>query len=217
MKNSCDTTQKQLVEKAERAHYEGIRHTGLSGTVCEDLLIEALRSSLEVTRLNFDRGVIKFASKEAKGNELNGLMSPQMDIIVYKGEPTYKTMSQVVVQGDQVKGVIEVKKWANLKTMRESVKEKIVKVRDLLNQNLEHNVPMFFVTFRYHDRGSFHNWVSAMKSFSTPHAYCFSGNFSSRGGVNLYPWEESWWNDFEHYPYRGQYGQLVRDVTMLAK
>jgi len=38
--------QKELVEFSERIHEVGIRHTGLSGTICENLLIKALRNSI---------------------------------------------------------------------------------------------------------------------------------------------------------------------------
>jgi len=213
--NSFDAAQKELIDKAERAHYEGIRHKGLSGSVCEDLLIEALRDSFTSSRLNFDRGMIKFAAARTRGQGLAGAMSSQMDIMVYEGEPVYRTLSQAIVHISKVKGVVEIKKWTHSKMMRASVKEKIERTHTLLEQKAGRNIPLFFVTFRYHDRGNFENWRSAVAAFSTPLAYSFSGRFTGRGGVNLYPWQESWWNDFEHYPYRGQYERLVKDLSKL--
>jgi hypothetical protein len=213
--NEFDRIQKQLIYKAERAHFEGLQHKGLAGTVCEDLLIKALRRSLRSSGLKFSRGVIKFATASVRGKKLDrALLSPQMDTIVYKGRPSYETRSQVVVPISGVKAVIEIKKWAHSKMMRDSLQAKAARIEAQLSRKSGRKVPFFFVTFRYKDGGKIRNWRS---NLPTRYSYCFSGPFSSKSGNNLYPWQEKWWNNFEHYRYRGQYKKLVRAFSQVKK
>lgn len=207
-----NTTQKRLIEAAERAHYYGLRHKGLSGSVCEDALIDALRES--VPSLHFDRGVIKFADRNIFGNDLKTEnLSTQLDIIIYSGEPIYKAGGNAVVHADDVLGVIEIKKWANpkmityLSTCITDTEKKISK-----------KIRTLFVAFRFHDRSrNGVTWRTQIKNFPTPYSYCFSGTFSRENKVNLYPWEEKWWSTFDTYTYAGEYEKMVREISEMNR
>src|SRR3989442_789656 len=111
MREDFNETQKWLVEKSERVHEAGIRHKGLSGTICEDLLMEKLRIS--IPELNFGGGIVKFGNPEVKGAKLREEnLSSQIDIIIYHEQPAFELEKSVVVKISNVKGIIEVKKWA---------------------------------------------------------------------------------------------------------
>jgi hypothetical protein len=208
-----DDIQKRLVRDAENAHHRGLRHKGLSGAVCEDLLMKQLRRSIH--SLRFDRGVIKFGDPDAVGDGIaDGAISPQMDVIIYNGRPKSRTFSEVVVPVSQVRVVIEVKKWGSPKMMTETLKRELSRIQEQPKRNSRRSVPLFFVAFRYQERKKgFKSWKVARKQFSTPYAYAFAGTYSHSGKRNLYPWEEKWWKHFGKYDYRGQYERLVKDIS----
>lgn len=216
--------QKKLVEDCETVHKIGIRHSGLSGSICENLLLKQLRKS--IPELNFDRGIIKCCNPKSKGHDIknDGDLSGQIDIIIYNGNHLRKIEDVVVVHKDNVFGAIEVKKWTqpSMLKSKNSVYKKISNTKKLL----KNEVPLFFVTFRYHDRVKDEtNWFKKIEHFSTKYAYCFYGNWRHFKGESRYPWEKDnppeeikkWDNFEEDCPYHGQYNQLVDDIKELCK
>lgn len=205
--------QKRLLKVSELAHFHGLRHKGLSGTICEDLLLRMLRKS--VPELKFDRGVIKFGDRSMCGEELKANdLSTQLDVIIYRGRPLYRSAGDAVVHIDDVKGVLEIKKWAFPK-MLSQVGRKVRKMRSRFQKRSGRRIRIFFVAFRFHDRHRPLNWSLHAKKLQTSNAFCFSGHYSRVNGANLYPWEESWWGKFDAYPYAGQYERLVKSIRSL--
>jgi hypothetical protein len=194
---SFDEIQKWLVEQSERAHKEGIRHAGLSGTICENLLMLELRKS--VPKLNFDGGVIKFC--KGKINNTKHDVSKQIDIIIYKGKPIYDIFGTIVVHSSQVLGAIEVTKWTEPKEFRKVVSSLQREEAELKNKSKK-KLRLFYVTFR----ASNNLRPSKFKSHIR-HGYCFYGRTSGS-----YPWEARWKN---FSIYAGQYEKLVKDVKKL--
>jgi len=218
MTSDFNVVQKELVEKCERAHFEGTRHTGLSGTLCEDLLIRTLETV--VPKLNFGRGVIKFGDPIAKGEHLSGKkdLSTQIDIIIYRGEPLFELEKSIVVPIDQVLGVIEVKKWLYPVGLfrAKSVLENLERQIKSISSGTGKNIVFFLVAFRFHDRNRGATWFSEVREYSGK-CYCFFGNYSRHNGKILYPWEENIWQNFEDSPYAGQFEKLANDVMKLQK
>jgi hypothetical protein len=155
--NSYNDEQLKLVKKSELAWYEGLRHKGVSGDVCELLLMNYLKK--QFPNLNFGKGQIK--KSNAKGEKLKKEktnLSEQIDIICYTGKSLLDKKSfgnYVVVNKDQVKFTIEVKKWTgpadyslektHAKNAGKLVKN-LIKIIDFTNKD---NI---LVSFRYHGR-----------------------------------------------------------------
>jgi len=214
--NKYDQIQKKLVEKCEKVHEAGMRHSGLSGTIVENLLIKELNGNIK--KFNFDRGVIKFCKKKGR-NLREKTLHKQYDVIIYKGESANKFGDNVVVNIDHVKGVVEVKKWAcsgNLK-MGNSVYKRIKESSKLLKKESKRKIPVFFVAFRFHDKKKGkEGWSDSIKKFSTQNVYCFFGEYSKSGGYK-YPWEEGErWDKFSQKSgYGGEFQKLVKKIKNL--
>lgn len=217
--NKYNITQKNLVYKAELAHAGGLRHSGLSGTVCEDLLAKDLRKNF--SNLNFDRGIIKFGNPDVVGANLRSSdLSSQFDVIIYKGKPLYKEAGSVVVHFKDVVGIIEVKKWMTLKMFAELCNDFTI-ISDNFRAKAKKGLKIFLVAFRCHDGGGnrdrrmkkrdgFRWWTKNSKIFDKIcFPICFSGSYTRKNKVNLYPQEEDWFVDFENYEYAGQYEKLI--------
>jgi hypothetical protein len=205
-------TQKNLVENAERAHFYGIRHKGLSGTVCEDLLIEALRQS--IPSVQFDRGVINFGGRKPANDEpvKSSDLSKQIDIIIYRGQNLYKIAGVAVVHIDDVLGVIESTKWGTQKKI-----DGLAVLERRLTQESARDIGAFFVAFRFHDRKRGDNWFVRIKHLPRSiRGYCFAGEYGRHKGKNLYPWQESWAENFADCPYAGQYQKFVEAIEELS-
>src|SRR3989338_10667621 len=213
--DNFNKTQKWLIEQSERAHEVGLRHKGLSGTICENLLTEVLRK--DIPDFSFDRGIILFATNPASKPVNSKDLPPQLDIIIYEGKPLAGIGDQVVVHELQAKGIIEVKKWLFPDSLfrAQAQLEQINKLTDKLS-NTKNIIEPFLVTFRFHDRKKIvRTWFTETKNFGIKNRYCFSGKYSRVNGVNLYPWQEKWWDNFEAYPYVGEYKRLVNDIKKL--
>ncbi|MBI2579204.1 MAG: hypothetical protein HYW26_05825 [Candidatus Aenigmarchaeota archaeon] len=186
---SYDKLQKHLVIETENVHKKGVRHTGLSGYVCEKLLMEDLRK--EFRNVKFDRGIVTFSDKE--GHTLRkDMLTNQIDIIGYR-KHKFKKYDIVVVPNDKVLLCIEVKKWSyySEKKLRE-IKNKLDKLKKRVHR------PIFYVAFRYH--GSYGKRIENLKrlrKFLSPHkVYAFS----SATQRNKYPEEDK--NFKTYYPPR---------------
>ena len=216
MEKKENFVQKKLIKQAELAHAHGLRHPGLSGTICEDLLLKTLRTLLP--QFNFDRGIIKFGDVNKIGNDLKkGNLSTQFDIIVYKNKPLYREADSVIVHSDNVLAVIEVKKWITLK-MFSDLKESINKIKKNYKNKTGRELKFILVAFRCHDRGKgIEWWKEHVKILPTKYSVCFSGNFSHKNGVNLYPHEEKWWKNFDQYSYAGQHNCLINYIRSLLQ
>ena len=215
MRDNFNKTQQHLIEMSERAHEVGFRHRGLSGTICENLLTEALRK--DVPDFSFDRGIISFATDPTSNPVNSKNLSPQLDIIIYKGKPAARIGDLVIIHESQARGIIEVKKWLYPHSLfrAQAQLEQIKRLTDQLLKT-KHEIVPFLVTFRFHDRQRVEcNWFTETKDFGIKNRYCFSGKYSSINGTNLYPWQEKWWNNFEKYEYAGQYKRLVKDIKDL--
>ena len=213
--NTFNKTQKWLIEQCERTHEARFHHTGLSGTICENLLTGVLRR--DVPELSFDRGIISFGADSSRGIVNNKELSPQLDIIIYRGKPITQIGGHVIVHESKAKGIIEVKKWLYSHSLLPAQKQ-LKRIKNLTDRfsKTKNVIELFLVTFRFHDRINIkRNWFTETKNFGIKNHYCFSGRFSTIKGVNLYPWQEMWWNDFETYPYAGQYEKLIRDIKKL--
>lgn len=218
MPEDYNATQKWLVENCERMHEAGIRHTGLSGNICEDMLMEKLR--LSIPDLKFSRGVIKlgFHKQDNAWVESEDL-STQIDVIVYAGEPDYELEGCVVIPLSKTRGIIEVKKWSTPKMLRpeESVASKLMVLKREFAAKSTVQIPVLFVTYRFHDRSTKDvNWFTESKGFPADRSYCFYGGLARNEKRNLYPWEESTWGSFNECPYAGQYEKLVSVIRALA-
>ncbi|MCK5211134.1 hypothetical protein KAJ89_00370 [Candidatus Parcubacteria bacterium] len=208
-------TQKQIVELCERANYYGIRQRGLSGTVCEDVLINALKRDLP--EFNISRGVIKFSDNVGVDIKTKEDLSPQIDIILYKGEPEYSVHNTVVVKVGQVAGVIEVKKWLFPKNMHRAQKtvENLIKLIESFKYKTDHNVKVFLVTIRFHDRLYKNvNFFTELEKYPGSNTYCFYGKYTRNNRKIRFPWKEDDWSDFEKCNYAGQYEKLVNDIKV---
>jgi len=141
-----------------------------------------------------------------------------LDVIIYKGKPIFTTEGNVVVHIRDVLGVIEVKKWTHPKMLVKNSKlnKNIKNLQLILSRYSDKKIPLFFVTFRFHDRiTNSNNWFNNKKDLSAQYAYCFFGAFSRDRNRNIYPWEEHRWKNFEKDPYASQFKQLVNDITAL--
>lgn len=205
-KKYFDKRQKELVEFCERVHEIGIRHTGLSGSLCEDALLRYLRK--DIPEMQFYKGHIK-------KSDLIGKPYPQLDIIICKNNyvpnKKLKRISDVIniVPIEHVKGVIEVKKWAYPK-MVGSINTSF----KMLRREIGTSMPCFFVTFRFHDskKNKARNWDHVRAKFKHVDPYCFFGQYSTEA-KNLYPWEEGCWKNFSRdCRYSGQYARLVQNI-----
>lgn len=188
--------QKELVELCERAHESGFRHPGISGTICEKILIEQLKK--EFPHLNFGTGVV-LLSKE-KGHKLKKSdYSSQIDIIVYKGNPEYEQTGFVAVHVENVFLVLEVKKWALYGDKGLSgYKKKIGEIREKIEK------PILFVAFRFH--GKTEKKLKNTLEEIADGVYVFS----SWSKNNRYPWEIE-----PHYPL-DEYRRLIGDIRSLT-
>jgi len=216
---SYNVIQKELINKSEKAHFEGIRHKGLSGTICENLLIKALREN--IPGVNFDRGVIKFCSPELKGKNIRkGDISSQIDIIIYRGKPLFEIEGNVVVHISQVFGVIEVKKWTYPSTIKSDgpVVRSINKIKRQLSDKTNRKIHIFFVTYRFSDRRNKNiTWFTEKDKIPIENKYCFFGSFSTKKGWAIYPPEDPEWTNLEKGPYSSQFEKLVEDIKKLTK
>lgn len=210
--------QKDLVRICEEAHYHGLRHKGLSGTICEDALMGQLR--LAAPEFKFDRGVIKFGKNIGEDLDVEDLTT-QIDIIIYKGNPIYESQKHVVVNASDVLGVIEVKKWSHPKKLKpeEKMTINLLEIKKQFKDKLNKNLGLFFVSFRFHDRKIKDvGWFTESEQLPF-NAYCFFGTYSSVRGRNNYPWEEGErWEKFDDIllnPYSGQFANLVEQVAKL--
>lgn len=209
-----NSIQKALIKKAELAHANGLRHPGLSGTICEDLLIKSLIKSLPGIRMS--RGIIKFGDLNIIGSNLHkDNLSTQFDIIIYKNKPIYREGGNVVVASSNICAVIEVKKWVTLQMFGE-LRDSINKIKGNFKIKTGREIPFILVAFRCHDRGQGIKWWNDHSAkLSAKCAVCFSGNYSHKNGRNLYPYEEVWWTNFDEYSYNGQYDELVKQIKMM--
>jgi len=207
--NKYNQIQKKFIELPERAHYQGIRHRGLTGTACEDLLIRALKK--EVPALSFNRGVIKLNRKESVGRQINSRqdLSSQIDVIIYKGKPLHKLESSVIVHVDQVLGVIELKKWVYPRTLP-SIYDKLQEEGAKINQKAKKKIALFLVVFRLGDKTIAGDKLVYIQKYKN--LYCFYG-----GGA--YPWQEKerWakFYDKNRNPYLGQFQSLLKAIGNL--
>lgn len=214
--NRWNRIQSKLVRRSEEPHFHGLRHKGLSGTICEDLLIKELRRAIPALR--FDRGVVKFVNPTIRGNELKAEdLSSQFDIIIYRGKPVYHSAANAVIYAGNVLGVIEVKKWAYAEMLL-VIRRDLVGLAELFTKKTGHRIPSFFVAFRYHDgQRGLRSWNLVRRQLPTKYTFAFSGHYSRQEGQNLYPWMERWWKHFESYVYANQYERLVSAIQNLAK
>lgn len=197
-----DKDQLRLVNKSERAHEAGLRHSGISGDICESLLIKILRKL--IPSFNFGKG--QMITKNLEGAYLKKEdLSKQIDIIIFKGKPKKKIGDFVAVFQEKVQGIMEVKKWAYPKMLERNKKLKeILKIKKF---------PVFFVAFRFHDRKNKKiNWDQKIKKLRLKNHYCFSGNYSRKRNKNLYPWQEK---EHPSIKYFGEFKKLIRDIKNL--
>lgn len=199
--------QKQLVETCERLHYNGIRHKGLSGTACEDLLILELRKHFPELKCN--RGVIKFKDTSFGADLHDGDISTQLDIIIYKNKELYESCESVVVHTSNVVAVIEVKKW--IKPTKNPAAQGLIDNLEKVKKSIP-SIPLLLVSFRVSCRRDDKNWYQEVKGYNNGDVYCFSGTYTVDKGVAKYPWEEKDWNDFENTPYANQFEKLINDI-----
>lgn len=213
-----NSIQKELVKVCEEAHYYGLRHKGISGTICEDELIHRLRDLLP--EFNFNRGVIKFSDKQGDDLKTDDL-STQIDIIIYKGDPDYYSNGQMVIRASNIVGVIEVKKWLYPKKLKkeEKLTQNLLDLQRQFNERINRDVTIFIVTYRFHDRKIKKiDWFSE-RNILPFDSFCFFGTFTSANGKNNYPWEEGdrWekFDDFMFNPYAGQLEKLIKSIAKI--
>lgn len=215
--NKFNSQQKKLVEFVEKVHETGIRHGGLSGTLCEDYLITSIINNID--QLSFCRGQIILPS-----NNREVISSPQFDIIIY--DKAYKTNIIAdylpwsltnAIPLKYVKGVIEVKKWSSGKMFdwNSGVNASIRNFR----KNVSNSLPYFFVSYRVFDRHdvTLKTWYELTRKLQTKYAYCFFGQFTrnKEESCNRYPWQEEGWDVFKTI-YDGQYQKLIKDIKLLC-
>lgn len=215
--NYYNQTQKQIVELCEKANYYGIRHKGLSGTVCEDVLTNALKR--DVADFKFGRGVIKFSKNLGADIKTKNDLSPQIDILIYKGEPIINIHNTVVVDISQVAGIIEVKKWLfpkNMSRAQETIGKLKLLIEELKNKTSK-EVKIFLVAIRFHDRFTIDvNFFSELKKYPASNTYCFYSHYSKDvNGKILFPWEDKDWDNFNESMYAKQYEKLVNDIRLI--
>lgn len=195
-----DTTRLQchLVHQSERAHEQGLRARGISGQICERLLTSILRRRFP--RVAFDSGVVKLTEKATR-LEQNKDLSNQVDIIAYRGKPSFKMSGFAVVPKRQVLCVFEVKKWTSPSDMTDPKKynRQIAALRSSIRK------PVLLVTFRHH-HGSMSK-ESLVSHSRADYTYVFSKSTGYR-----YPWQ------VKHFESRGLYrGELHRLLRNLGR
>jgi hypothetical protein len=122
--------QDNIVDFSEKLHKLGLRHSGLSGQLCEQLLKRELAKD---TSLKFTTGQIVFGDGES---------SPQIDLIIHQktieNEISGISKDLNVVPLDDVVGVIEVKKWTFPK-LATSIAKSMAAIRRIVGSN----IPLF--------------------------------------------------------------------------
>ena len=195
MCRNMQQVQDGIVDFSERLHKLGLRHSGLSGQLCEQLL---KRELVKDTHLQYTTGQIILD---------NGKSSPQIDLIMHQTriENAICSISKDinVVPLHDVVGVVEVKKWTFPK-MAASIAESMAAIQ----KSIGWDIPLFHVSIRHKDRHSFQNWESFREGLTGIHCFCFYGAYHSKNGKAIYPFEET----ERGLSYNGQYEALVRSI-----
>ena len=204
--------QLEIVEFSERVYHEGLRHKGLNGSLYEDFFITYLRSDLP--ELDFYKGQIL-----TKG-EIKNETSAQYDIIVCKKGTEQKSFLDGItsminlVSPNDVRGVIELKKWANPKMInRDGVVNRSYQIFKKSFPNLDY----LFVCLRFKDRITIgqNRWHGLNGDLEMKGKYCFYGNVDHLNKEWVFPWTE---DRFERYKvYMGEYERLIRELRTLIQ
>lgn len=206
--------QKTLVVLSERAHEFGFRHKGSSGEICQLLLIQTLRNCFPYMKIG--TGVIVSSNKTGeelrKQNRKTPVISPQVDVILYKGrakfpvneyrEHGFDLYDSVVVHQSNVILCMEVKKWAYCGDKGlEGYKRQLGDIKSFMPRNSK----LFFIAFRHHGKSP--QKLKMALSDIADGVYAFSGRTKSREN-NVYPEQDG---TKTNYP-PNELGNLIRDI-----
>lgn len=189
-----DKEQIDLVWESEEAWYRGFRGPGISGSICEKLLLSFLRKNIK--ELKFSSGVITRSYEKGKKLHKEEL-SPQIDIIAFKNEPLYQLEDFVIVHEKDVVCIIEVKKWVTRAGIFPPKEYYIKQIRRLKEKVKK---PLIFVAFRHHKSLTYEEFKNSDPNsifiFSKPTKGCPLEVLKSK-------------EDFFEYIYSGELKQLV--------
>lgn len=201
----------KLVEFSEQVYHEGLRHTGINGSLYEDCLIRFLRK--DIPEFEFYKGQIKVANNNSKTDKQR-----QIDVMICKkGTGQKKFLQEVsdiinIVEPSECIGIIELKKWAHPDMIRIN--------GDIYNAHIEFKerydkIPYFFVCLRFKDRKRKKeaNWTELSKPLITDGNFCFCGNTAKKDQDKFPPWSSEVID--KHRAYWGEYEQLVSTIKKL--
>lgn len=160
-----DNRQYRLVRDCEKPHQFGLRHKPISGDISNQLLVDFLRK--EFVRLNFHTGVISKAKSRSKPSRKDRGLSPQADVIAYRGSPSYSAYRYAVVPTKKVLFAIEVKKWISPKSLsknRRGLNGQLLKLRRFTEK------PVLLVGFRHYGDAQ---WIRSQSK--ADETFLFSG------------------------------------------
>jgi len=194
--------QVEIVEFSEKIYHLGLRHSGINGSLYEDLFIQILRE--ELPQFDFYKGQIKFEEKS----------SPQYDIIICrKGTPQIDFLYKVnplinIVDIENCYGVIELKKWAFPKMIKENGE-----IQSAYNhfKVLHPKLKYFFVALRFKDRKKGDsNWNSLKSQLNVDGKFCFFGR-TEHSNKEWLPWSQDLIK--KHEAYNGEFENLIKHIT----
>jgi hypothetical protein len=195
----------ELVEFSEKIYHLGLRHTGINGSLYEDLFIKILRE--ELPKFDFYKGQIKGEIKP----------SPQYDILICKKDtPQIDFLREVnplvnIVDAKNCYGVIELKKWAYPKMINETGEIQNAYYHfKILHPTLKY----FFVALRFKDRkkGST-NWNNLKIGLNVDGKFCFFGR-TEHSDQEWLPWTEKLIKKHENYDF--EFEKLIEMISNLT-
>ena len=195
MPRDMQKVQNEIVDYSERLHKLGLRHSGLSGQLCEQLLKRELTKD---TQLFYTTGQVTSGNRKS---------SPQIDLVIHK-KPIHNEITKLskdvnVVPRYDVVGIIEVKKWTFPKMALD-----IAKKMTVIRRYVKADIPLIHVSIRHKDRHTFVKWEDFERNMKGIQCFCFYGTYRSKNGKAIYPFEEK----ERGKSYDGQYEALVNFI-----
>jgi hypothetical protein len=197
----------ELVEFSEKIYHSGLRHTGINGSLYEDILIKFLRE--DIPQFDFFKGQIK--------NDSNS--SSQYDIMICKkGTPQNSYLKDVnhyinIIERKNCLGVIELKKWAYPKMLS---RDGVIQSAYYSFKKDYPELRYFFVTLRFKDRKKNieKTWSILKQELTIDGKFCFFGRTDPKDMEWKTPWNEEIIK--KHEAYDGEYENLLKAIINIA-
>ncbi|TRX34976.1 hypothetical protein FNW52_12605 [Flavobacterium sp. ZT3R18] len=194
----------ELVEFSEKIYHSGLRHTGMNGSLYEDIFIQFLREDLP--QFAFFKGQIVHEN----------ITSLQYDIMICKKETPHEEFLRKVnpyvniVNRKNCLGVIELKKWSFPKMI---LSDGVIQNSYTSFKNSFPELKYFFVSLRFKDRKNDlqKTWINLKTQLNTDGNFCFFGRTEPKDEEWLFPWRTEIIN--KHEAYFGEYENLIQTIS----